>query len=433
MARLLLLSLLALPLAADEMWVELGPAENGFSTIARYASRDAKNCPAIALNGHTAAMKARTNTGKFAGLVCESTIPPGTRKASIKGQKLPLPSWSKKTKPVIVVIGDTGCRIKQGGEDGPSEGGKWNIQNCASPADWPFLDVANHASAVKPDLVIHVGDFLYREKACTGQKDCPGGPSGDTLETWEADFFTPAKNLLLAAPWIFARGNHEDCTRSGDGWFTLLDPRSITTCMQYSDPYLLKTNLGISIAMVDSNPAMDVPCKPNDSKCAAIFREQVETYTHAFETISSWKLQHAWLVTHRPVWSVRATGEAMGTLNAVEEAAWKKSRPQGIDLLLAGHTHIFEMIGFDPAADHSMQLVVGNSGTKLVPIMKYDSAAPAVKEASINDFRKRQDFGFTTLMRAGAGWQVQALDRDGRVDIACEVEGGKARCKKENQ
>jgi predicted phosphodiesterase len=429
--RWILVLLAAVPLLGDEAWVELGPAPSGFAAIARYASRDVKTCPTITLNGRSSPMAKRTNTGKFSALVCQAAIPSGTRTAKINGQALPLPAWTGKADPKIVVIGDTGCRIKQGGEDSTAPGGKWNIQNCASPKDWPFEEVAEHAAAEKPDLVIHVGDYVYREKPCDGVKGCPGGPSGDTLETWEADFFTPARKLLLAAPWVFVRGNHEDCSRSGDGWFTLLDPRSIAVCTSYSQPYLLKTKIGLPLVVLDSNPALDAPCKEGDAACSVEFGKQTEIYTKAFETISTWKLPHAWLVTHKPVWSVKGGPDGVQVLNAVEETAWKLHRPQGIDLLLAGHTHTFEMIGFDAKSNHAMQLVVGNSGTKLVPPLTYDGAAPAVVEAQIKNFRNIQDFGYTTLTPAQTGWNVLAHRRDGKVDIACEVEAGKPRCQKE--
>lgn len=428
---LLLVALAAAPLTADEMWVELGPAPGGFRAIARYASREAKTCPSIAINGHAQAMTRRAATGKFDALVCQAVIPARTRTARIHGQALPLPAWIKKSNPTIVVIGDTGCRIRQGSEDSTAPGGTWNIQDCASPKDWPFEEVAEHGAAEKPDLVIHVGDYVYREKVCTGVKGCPGGPTGDNLETWEADFFTPAKKLLMAAPWVFVRGNHEDCSRSGDGWFTLLDPRDTKACTNYSEPYLIKTNLGVPLAVLDTNPAMDAPCKEGDDACMTEFGKQTATYTKAFETISSWKLQHAWLLTHRPVWSVRGGPDNVQVLNAVEETAWQQHRPQGIDLLLAGHTHTFEMIGFDAQSGHAMQLVVGNSGTKLVAPVTYNDSAPSVQDAQIREFRNIQDFGYTTLTPSPMGWNILAHRRDGKVDIACDIEAGNARCKKE--
>ena len=44
----------------------------------------------------------------------------------------------------------------------------------------------------KPDLVIHVGDYFYRENACPADATgCQGTPFGDNWPTWAADFFNP--------------------------------------------------------------------------------------------------------------------------------------------------------------------------------------------------------------------------------------------------
>jgi hypothetical protein len=57
----------------------------------------------------------------------------------------------------------------------------------------------NAASGAKlsPDLVLHIGDYHYRENACppdiAGCKDSPWGYGWDT---WQADLFRPAAPLL---------------------------------------------------------------------------------------------------------------------------------------------------------------------------------------------------------------------------------------------
>ena len=69
-----------------------------------------------------------------------------------------------------------------------------------------------------PDLVVHVGDYHYRENACpAGDAGCSTSPWGYGWDAWDADFFTPAKRLLAVAPWIVVRGNHESCDRAGQG------------------------------------------------------------------------------------------------------------------------------------------------------------------------------------------------------------------------
>jgi len=61
--------------------------------------------------------------------------------------------------------------------------------------------LAASVAAAKPDLVIHVGDYLYRESACPPRDSgCARSPHGDDWPTWTADFFAPAAPALLAAP-----------------------------------------------------------------------------------------------------------------------------------------------------------------------------------------------------------------------------------------
>ena len=135
----------------------------------------------------------------------------------------------------IAAFGDTGCRLKsaktaakEGDTDDADARGKF--QDCNNPTLWPFAQVAQSVADAKPDLVIHVGDYLYRESACpTGDAGCARSPYGDDWPTWKADFFAPAAPALRAAPWIVVRGNHEICRRAGPGYFRLLDPTPAQT------------------------------------------------------------------------------------------------------------------------------------------------------------------------------------------------------------
>src|SRR5207249_3297062 len=83
-----------------------------------------------------------------------------------------------------VVIGDSGCRMKRADD-------AW--QSCNDPNGWPFLRIAAAAARLKPDLVLHVGDYHYRENACPARRPgCEGSPWGYGWDTWNADFFGPA-------------------------------------------------------------------------------------------------------------------------------------------------------------------------------------------------------------------------------------------------
>ena len=159
-------------------WVELGPAG---AIIARAVSAEV-HCPSIVLNSLAQPMRVRAEpSANFPVLVCEATITPGTTSAVINGQSLSLP----KVKPRrIIALGDTGCSIKP-----PQDA----VQNCNDPKAWPARQVSSSAAALKPDLIIHVGDILYRERPCPPQDFafCGNSPTGYKWETFVADFFTP--------------------------------------------------------------------------------------------------------------------------------------------------------------------------------------------------------------------------------------------------
>src|SRR5262249_37454942 len=132
---------------------------------------------------------------------CEAAIPPTAIAATIDGVGLPLPRANPGR---IVVFGDTGCRLEHGDP----------IQACTDldgPPRWPFPPLAESAAASRPDLIIHVGDYHYREMLCPADHaGCAGSPPPYGWDAWRADFFQPARPLFAAAPWIMVRGNHED-------------------------------------------------------------------------------------------------------------------------------------------------------------------------------------------------------------------------------
>ena len=156
---------------------------------------------------------------------CELAIARKVRQVGAGGQRLPvLPAVVRR----IVIVGDTGCRLK-------AKTDAW--QACNDPRAWPFAHVAQTAAAMRPDLVLHVGDYVYRESPCPpGNAGCAGSPSGHGWLAWQADFFAAARPLLAAAPWAVVRGNHEDCSRAGTGWWLLLDPHPLVAGADCADP-----------------------------------------------------------------------------------------------------------------------------------------------------------------------------------------------------
>jgi hypothetical protein len=116
-------------------WVELGPSPSGGKTeqIARLIVA-VSNCPELEASfedGQTTSVPMRVRAFEdgngFPVKSCEAVIPKNAISAQVLGHPLPLlPKEVKR----IVVIGDTGCRIKGSA-----------IQACNDPAKWPLAKV----------------------------------------------------------------------------------------------------------------------------------------------------------------------------------------------------------------------------------------------------------------------------------------------------
>lgn len=381
-------------------WVELG--EDG-KAVARIVVNNPQECPAIQIDGTSRPMSLRQPMPAGLRPVCESAIPSGAKSASVNARSLALP---KPDPARVIAIGDTGCRIKGG-----------QIQACNDPALWPFRQVAAGAAAEKPDLMIHVGDYLYRESPCpdASQAMCGGSPAGDNWEAWNADFFEPAARLLEAAPWVFSRGNHEDCNRSWRGWFYYLDPRPWNgTCEEYSAPYLVKLGKFL-LAILDSSAAKE---NDVDEAQVAVFAAQ----------LSSLHPESAWLATHYPFWgfSTDPRGGLPKPLVAALEAAWEKAAPEGYTLILSGHIHLFEYVSVDHG--RPPQLVAGDGGTQMAVPFQTSMKGTQIRGASVMGSRNRQQFGYTMLSREGKLWHLELKDPRQNVLVRCTVPGSSESC-----
>jgi predicted phosphodiesterase len=351
--KFLLLALSITPAFSQNLtpaWVELGP--NG--AVARIVVDPGATCPLINMDGRSTKMRTRVEApaANFPLLVCEARIPGATKKASVEVGSKSFPLVLAVANPRrIVVIGDTGCRLKTTAD---TPGGKVTIQNCEDPEEWPFPQVARAAAAEKPDLVIHVGDYLYREMKCPEPAKC-GSISGYEWPSWNADSFAPAAELLQAAPWIFVRGNHEDCARAWQGFYFLLDPRDLgqlgACATPYSAPYVVK--LGTQqFAVLDSAHANDTTAPIRD----------VEEYARQYRSLLAQGFHNGWMLTHRRIWGFGSQSDKPTPLNATLGAAWEKAgiKRSDVSLVIAGHIHLFELLSYEAAAQLPPQLVVGN-------------------------------------------------------------------------
>jgi hypothetical protein len=423
--------------------------ENG-APIAR-AVTTAPTCPAITIDGRTSTMAVRAprapiplrdkdHSATFHAdaasnpvLSCETPLPAGAARASIAGRPLALPAGEMKR---IVVIGDTGCRLK----------GK-EFQDCNDPQAYPFARVAASAAAWKPDLVVHVGDFHYREDPCPADRPgCAGSPYGYGWDAWNADFFAPAQALLARAPWVLARGNHETCNRGGQGWWRFLDPHAYDPAANcddpaaddradYTDPYAVPLGGGAQLIVFDSANTNWKGFRPDDPRIAR--------YGDTWRKVAALagRARYNIAVDHHPLYAFGATEDAKtgavtlfggdAGLTQVFGALDPRLLPASVDVLLSGHVHLWEQTSF--ATDHPTQFVAGFAGTAedIVPLPKTPPAGRTPAPGAVLEAMSSwiDGFGFMTMERTGPDtWNVVVHDRDGKPRNTCTVQGRHSRC-----
>jgi hypothetical protein len=332
---------------------------------------------------------------------CEAIVPPGHTTATIDGVLMKLPVAHPKR---ILVMADTGCRLNGGLNAAGS-----NQQDCQNASAFPLQYLATLEAAEHPDLIIQVGDWFYRDTNCltngaetftgcntTGNADYETW--GDTFDSWNADVFFPAKQLLARAPWIMLRGNHESCGRGARGWYALLDPwpydfnkvscaktaaypapggtataPTPTYNFDFEHTYIIPVN-NVDILVHDSSFANDSAVDTNMAKNYEV------DLTNALAAAGPNAI--AIFATHKPTFGL-GTGLASGTNPVTDNfgdfteqatffsggsypgSAFTKGVPANIALFLSGHVHQFQYVNFADPATFAPTLIVGTGGSLL--------------------------------------------------------------------
>jgi hypothetical protein len=362
-----------------------------------------------------------TKASIFTLTSCEYLLPTGAQKASVAGKYLPLP---KSVVNRVAIIGDTGCRISIG-----------NVyQACGDPTIWPFSVISSAVAAMQPDLVLHVGDYQYRDNPCPpGNTACTGTPWGYGSDTWVADLFQPAAPLLAAAPWVMVRGNHELCNRAGQGWYRYLDPNpydatGVKTCNDpandnvgnYNDPWTVSFGDTQFVVFDSSNT-------PKTALAAGFQPYTSELMTAAGLTTAS--MLNIWAV-HHPILGYTAgnppTSGNPGMQSVMNQLYPNNYYPPNTGLAIHGHVHDFQAINF--SSNHPATFVAGNGGDNLdtaLPATFNPASPPPAANTVVNAFAFSQEFGFMVMDRVGAvgdkNWKFTSYRTNGTIIAVCTM------------
>ncbi|WP_082079564.1 metallophosphoesterase [Cupriavidus basilensis] len=442
-------------------WVEIGDSNQAIArVITSYAAPAAAGdappanavCPLLTVDGVQQRMALRVGAGTmplrptasapadskpsdFPVSACEATLPAGASAASVAGRALPLPKASPRR---VLVLADTGCRLKKADNA---------YQPCSDTAVWPFATLAATAAAMNPDLVLHIGDYHYRENLCPPDiAGCQGTPWGYGWDTWQADLFRPAAALMARAPWVVVRGNHEECARAGQGWFRFLDPRPYTEARScndpandgsanYSEPYTVALGTDSQVIVFDSAKAGKTALPTSDPQFIA--------YQKQFQTVgwlaSKPGMVNTMFTNHHPVLGfapVAGSAPAPGNLalqSVMSSLNAQAYYPPGIQVALHGHVHDFQAISF--ASNHPATIVSGNGGDNLdvaLPDPLTPGAVPA-PGTTIDKITHHNSFGFLLMERSPApatGWTFKAYSVAGKLMATCAQTGTTLACDK---
>ncbi len=444
---------------AQNAWIQLGP---GGGASLRAIVRAGTACPTASIDGIERTLAPRADAAPahrpgdnpafdpgFEVASCELALPPSAGEVAIDGRRLSPPKVDSRR---IVVLGDTGCRIKV-----PAIGKADPIQDCANPEAWPWPKIAAAAARTRPDLVVHVGDYHYREY-CDDPERCrplleKGTVIGYGWAGWNADFFTPAAPLLAAAPWVFVRGNHENCDRGGEGWMRFLAPGPYRACADQryrtasrsqltnnftEDAYRIDIGTGLGLIVADNSGHEDYRPAGQTPQDVELFRQTLAVLRDAPAT------QQLWLLSHKPIWyDLLAPASQPNAL----QTAIRNTLPANLQVAFAGHHHAFETINFSPDADSAYhpsgrpaQVIVGGGGSQLESLDPQSAFYEGLtgigsKERARPDGRLYDGvpaasgillnrYSFLLLEREDDGWRGTVLDSGGLPLSRCRLSGG---------
>jgi len=389
--------------------------------------------------------------------VCERGIPADAVTAMVGSRVIPasLPDRIDR----IAVTGDSGCRIELP-----------KVQDCSRSSTWPLARISRNIAKNEPDVIINLGDYLYREATCpvNDQNLCasspppPGNlPVTGSAASWIADALTPMQPVFDAAPILMLRGNHESCARGGIGFFLFFSPQR-STALQCAPSIV---NGAVVVPSDDITPTWHVTWQvgTSDADSRSLTLEVVDSayggdfavddfaatqrtsYAAGANHVAKSRPDEAWLLTHRPIFGMYPAQffpNGGSVWASADQAAASQGLLGGYGLILSSHIHVAQAVNIPGQPG---QLVLGNGGTELYPTTGYPTptygplsqpdgsalsplATPYPAPTSTwTDVR----FGYAiaTPGRDAKSWSFEHRDDRGRIFAECAVARRAVNCK----
>ncbi len=404
-------------------WLQLGLSKDNPTQITddvpavdnydlRVISTDG-SCPEAIIGKNIETMKLRAGNNlsqDFKVTTCQLKIsnPNEKIKILVGDQTLTAQPFSSLTS--LQIVGDTGC--------GPE---------CLSRNE--FIVVSTRMRNQNNQLVIHQGNYVYQE-------------TSDSWANWEEEFFKPAKDLLSEAPWVFVRGNREDCKGAYHGFIRFLDVWDYTAqsqkCKEVSHPFKFERTGG-TFYIADSSA---VPS--HETSSAEQKQGLIDGLSKTFKAIDSdaSSSNSKFLLTSSPIWACEpqlvSPSEIWnngGLRNCIEQGQFlrkelgkffdtsKNNLRKKILAVISGRLHFFSIASFQD--NEAMQWVIGNGGSnpligwwntlgmQIPNLITYNLAITSGDRIVKKSYFYNNDWGFSLLEADHENWTLSNFDTSG--------------------
>lgn len=309
--------------------------------------------------------------------VCES-IQPSYASGSVNKHKLPiLPHTLRK----IIMFGDSG------------------IKSTQTVTQWPLNKIINLITKEKPDIIIHLGDFIYSHTNSTNNLN---------WISWENEWFKPAQSALLHAPWIFIRGNQERCHREWFGWQIFLAPHSYTPeCILSFQPFII--NIGKIQFII------------HDSSFADPDLQSINLDKNVFSQLQ-FNASETWLLTHRPPFGIlKQAAQHKNIINKINFISDIFFISNKLDYIFSGHIHSFEIVNVEKNKPLLSQIVIGTGGVQLEKEIPEQTSPIPYETVHLHLIKYINEFGYLVLEQINNKWNATFKNQNGQAIVSCQL------------